>query len=140
MLYARGELLPFAAKSFDLIHIAHVLHHIADYEQVLAQIRRCLAVDGMLFLVETVTDHPLIRFGRAIYPFWCGDKVENDWCYKDLVEILQRAGFYIERHGRYNIVFWLWEIAPLTLWPLEIFSPIFVAPGSRVATHEKPFA
>lgn len=126
VLRATGESLPFPAGSFDLIYVAHVMHHIADCERVLEEIHRCLAPGGVLFLVETVTDHPLIRLGRAVHPVWCGDEVEWDWRYAELVEILDTAGFQIEQSGRYNVLFWLWEMLPLAFWLFEIFTPIFV--------------
>ena len=81
---------------------------------------------GVLFLVETVTDHPLLRLARRLYPVWRGDAVEADWRYADLVQILERAGFQVRQSGRYNLLFFLWEMFPLAFWPLEIFTPIFV--------------
>jgi SAM-dependent methyltransferase len=125
-LYATGESLPFPAGSFNLIYVAHVLHHVAHHERVLAQIHRCLVPDEALFLVETVTDHPLLRFGRAIHPIRRGDEVKANWRYVELIEIVGAAGFRIEQSGRYNVLFWLWEMIPLAFWPFEILTPIFV--------------
>jgi hypothetical protein len=34
--------------------------------------------------------------------------------------------FGIEQSGRYNVLFWLWEMIPLAFWPFEILTPIFV--------------
>ncbi len=121
-----GEGLAFPSGCFDLIYVAHVLHHVSDHEQVLAEIGRCLAPDGVLFVLETVTDHPLVRLGRVIRPSWRGDPVEADWDYSALREIVSQAGFRVERSGRYNLLFWLWEMAPLALWPLEVFTPVVV--------------
>ncbi|MCA9941223.1 MAG: class I SAM-dependent methyltransferase [Anaerolineales bacterium] len=126
VLQATGTRLPFPDAAFDMIYVAHVLHHVADYPAVLAEIRRCLAPGGVLFLVETVTDHPLLRLARRLYPVWRGDAVEADWRYADLVQILERAGFQVRQSGRYNLLFFLWEMFPLAFWPLEIFTPIFV--------------
>lgn len=123
---ASGTTLPFPAAKFDMIYIAHVLHHVANYEQVLAELKRCLAADGRLFLVETVTDNPLLRLGRRLNPVWQGDEVEASWYFDELEAILQDAGFTVEEYGRYNILFFLWEMLPLAFWPLEIFTPIFV--------------
>ncbi|MBK8987628.1 MAG: class I SAM-dependent methyltransferase, partial [Chloroflexi bacterium] len=124
VLQASGAALPFPSASFAMVYVAHVLHHVADYEQVLAEVGRCLVDDGRFFLVETVTDSALLRLGRRLHPVWQGDEVEVNWRYTDLVAILQQAGYVIEESGRYNIFFFLWEMAPLAFWPLELFTPI----------------
>jgi ubiquinone/menaquinone biosynthesis C-methylase UbiE len=126
VLQASGTRLPFPSDSFNFIYVAHVLHHIADYESVLAEIGRCLAPGGVLFLVETVTDNPLLRFGRKIHPFWQGDEVEVNWSYRQLSRTLTKAGFEIQQSDQYNLTFFLWEMLPLAFWPFEIFTPIFV--------------
>lgn len=126
VLQATGERLPFADAAFDMIYVAHVLHHVADYASVLAEIERCLAPGGVFSLVETVTDHPLLRLARRIHPVWRGDAVEANWRYADLCQILAQAGWQIEHSDRYNLLFFLWEMLPLAFWPLEIFTPIFV--------------
>jgi len=121
-----GTRLPFTDAAFDMIYVAHTLHHVADYDEVLGEIGRCLASHGLVFVVETVTDNPLLRLGRAIYPYWRGDRTEVDWSFEELAEILSGAGFRIDMSGRYGILFFIWELLPLTFWPLEIFTPIFV--------------
>ena len=121
-----GLHLPFADGAFDMIYVAHVLHHVADFEQVLREIRRCLAPDGILFLVETTTDNPLLRLGRRLHPVWQGDRVEASWHFAELQQILERAGFVSEQYGRYNLVFLVWEMLPLALWPMEVLTPLFV--------------
>jgi ubiquinone/menaquinone biosynthesis C-methylase UbiE len=126
VLQGSGVRLPFPDGSFQLIYVAHVLHHIANYEAVLAEIIRCLAEGGVLFLVETVTDHPLLRLGRAVHPFWQGDQVEVNWSYGQLAQILGEMGFEVQQTERYNLIFFLWEMLPLVFWPFEIFTPIFV--------------
>jgi SAM-dependent methyltransferase len=126
VLQADGARLPFPDAAFDLVYVAHVLHHVAEYETVLAEVGRCLGENGRFFLVETVTNNPLLRLGRRLHPVWQGDEVEASWRYADLEAILRRAGYTIEATGRYNIFFFLWEMAPLAFWPLELFTPFFV--------------
>lgn len=121
-----GAKLPLPAERFDLIYIAHVLHHVAEYQIVLAELRRVLAPGGRVFVVETVTDHPLLRLGRKIRPAWRGDAVEVSWRYQELARALEDAGFQIERSDRYNLIFFLWEMMPLAFWPFELFTPLFV--------------
>ena len=103
-----------------------VLHHVAEYPQVLQEVKRCLTPDGRLFLVETVTDNPLLRLGRRLQPHWRGDDVEADWRYDELRSIVREAGFTIEEDGRFNLIFFLWEMLPLAFWPFEVFTPLFV--------------
>jgi len=126
VLQGRGEALPFAGRSSDMIYIAHVLHHVRQYDRVLAEIQRCLAPGGVVFVVETVEDNPLLRLSRRIRPSWRGDDLEVKWRYAALREALEEGGFEIEDSGRYNIVFFLWEMLPLKFWPLEILTPLFV--------------
>lgn len=126
VLQGSGVRLPFPDNTFQMIYVAHVLHHIEDYPAVLAEIRRCLADEGVLFLVETVTDNPLLRLGRSIHPFWQGDEVEVNWSYSELGQQLAAAGYKVRETGQYNLVFFLWEMLPLAFWPLEIFTPLFV--------------
>ncbi|WP_420644332.1 class I SAM-dependent methyltransferase [Candidatus Leptofilum sp.] len=126
VMQASGTHLPVPNTTFDMIYVAHVLHHVADYEQVLAEMKRCLVANGRLFIVETVTDNPLLRLGRKVNPVWQGDEVEASWRFADLLTIFEKAGFVVEENGRYNILFFLWEMLPLAFWPFEIFTPIFV--------------
>ena len=126
VMQASGTHLPLPSATFDMIYIAHVLHHVADYEQVLAEMKRCLVENGRIFIVETVTDNPLLRLGRKINPVWQGDEVEAGWRFADLLAIFEEAGFEVVENGRYNILFFLWEMLPLAFWPFEIFTPIFV--------------
>jgi ubiquinone/menaquinone biosynthesis C-methylase UbiE len=126
VLQGTATRLPISGAGFDFVYIAHVLHHVHDYAQVLRELRRVLAPDGYVFIVETVTDHPLLRLGRAIHPIWQGDAVAADWRYAELVRLVQDAGFEIEETDRYNLLFFLWEMLPLAFWPFELFTPLFV--------------
>ena len=126
VVQGRGELLPFPGQYWNMIYVAHVLHHVKHYRQALAEIRRCLQPGGYVLVVETVEDNPLLRLSRRIRPSWRGDDLEVRWRYADLRRELERCGFEVLETGRYNIVFFLWEMAPLKYWPLEVFSPIFV--------------
>jgi SAM-dependent methyltransferase len=126
VLLASGLQLPFASGSLDLIYIQHVLHHIGDIEQALAEVRRCLRPAGILFLVETVEDNPLIRTGRRLYPHWLGDEVNVRFTYHGLQERLGAAGFCLRQGQQYSVLFWLWEILPDQIPFLERLTPFFV--------------
>ena len=123
---ASGTELPFPDDAFDMITVFHVLHHVADYGRVLSEMQRCLAPDGVIFMIETTTDHPLLRLGRQIHPVWQGDEVEVNWRFDELTTILQAGGFRVAENGRFNHLFFLWEMLPLAFWPLELFTPIFI--------------
>ncbi len=140
VLQATGERLPFPDAAFDMIYVAHVLHHVANYAAALAEIDRCLAPGGVFFLVETVTDHPLLRLARRIHPVWRGDAVEVNWRYAELGQILAQAGFQAVQSDRYNLIFFLWEMLPLAFWPLEIFTPLFVYLDLLLDRFFKPYS
>ena len=123
---ASGAALPAKSACIDLVYIAHVLHHVSDHSRVLQEALRCLAPGGRIFLVETVTDSPLLRLGRKARPSWQGDVVETEWDYAELTELLKSSGFEIELSERYNIFFFLWEMVPLAFWPFEVLTPFFV--------------
>lgn len=126
VVQASGTSLPFSSASFNLVYIAHVLHHVANYQEVISEAKRCLTPGGFLLLVETVTDNPLLRLSRKVHPYWQGDVAVVNWRYEELVETILRSGLEIEQAGRYNLIFFLWEMVPIKFWPLEVFSPIFV--------------
>lgn len=123
---ASGLALPFAAATFDVIYIQHVLHHIGDVAQALREVRRCLKPGGVFFLVETVEDNPLIRYGRRLYPKWLGDEINAPFTFAGLRQQLAAEGFCVDKAGQYSVIFWLWEIGPDQLPFLEKLTPLFV--------------
>jgi SAM-dependent methyltransferase len=125
-LLADGLRLPFADASLDLIYIQHVLHHIGDVERALAEVRRCLRPGGVLFLVETVEDNPIIRWGRRLYPSWLGDEVNAPFTFAGLATQLVDSGFRVRRAGQYSVLFWLWEIVPDQIPAMEKLTPLVV--------------
>ncbi len=126
VLAASGLALPFADQSFDLIYIQHVLHHIGDVTQSLHEVRRCLRPGGVLFLVETVEDSPLIRWGRRLYPKWMGDEINAPFTFAGLRQTLADAGFQVQEAQQYSVLFWVWEIIPDQAPLMEKLTPLFV--------------
>jgi len=124
---ASGLELPFASETFDVIYIQHVLHHIGDVAQALAEVRRCLKPGGVLFLIETAEDNPIIRWGRRLYPKWLGDEINAPFYFVELKETLARDGFMVETAVQYSVIFWLWEILPDQFPFMEKLTPLFVA-------------
>jgi 2-polyprenyl-6-hydroxyphenyl methylase/3-demethylubiquinone-9 3-methyltransferase len=56
-----GEALPYGDASFDAVVCVDVLEHVADLDQVMAQVARVLRPGG-LFLFDTINRNPLARF------------------------------------------------------------------------------
>jgi len=121
-----GEHVPLADGRFDLVYISHVLHHAHDVMAVLRESHRVLAPGGLLFVIETVDDSPLMRLARALQPRWDDDEVLNRFRYADLVADFERAGFEVRAGGRFNWMYFAWELLPMALSPLDLPTPIFV--------------
>ncbi len=125
-MIASGLEVPARDGSFDLVYIQHVLHHIGDVSQALAEAGRLLRTGGFLFLVETVEDNPLIHWGRKLYPQWLGDEINASFNFLELQQQVARSGFTLLGAEQYSVFFWIWEILPDQFPVLEKFTPIFV--------------
>jgi SAM-dependent methyltransferase len=135
---ASGLALPFTAAAFDIIYIQHVLHHIGDVAQALREVRRCLKPGGTLFLVETVENNPIIRYGRRLYPRWLGDEVNAPFYFAELQQQLAEAGFQVQKAEQYSVLFWLWEILPDQLPVMEKLTPLAVFIEQQLAKLFSP--
>jgi ubiquinone/menaquinone biosynthesis C-methylase UbiE len=116
--------LPFANGRLDAIYIQHVLHHIGNVQKALAEVRRCLRPGGILFLVETVEDNPIIHWGRRLHPSWLGDEINAPFTFRGLQKLVTAAGFTVQQAGQYSVLFWLWEILPDQLPVTERLTPV----------------
>jgi SAM-dependent methyltransferase len=125
-LLGDGLVLPFANGCLDAVYVQHVLHHIGDVERAIAEVRRCLRPGGIFFLVETVEDNPIIRWGRRLHPSWLGDEINASFTFRGLQEKVTAAGFTIQEAGQYSVIFWLWEILPDQLPATERLTPVAV--------------
>ena len=125
VLLGSGLSLPFPNESFDVIYIQHVLHHIGDVDQALAEVRRCLRPNGLLFLVETTEDSPLIRWGRRLYPKWMGDEINAPFRFAELQAQLAAHGLAVQRAEQYSVLFWVWEIVPDQFPRWEAMTPFW---------------
>lgn len=126
-LVADGLQLPFADGSLDMIYVQHVLHHIGDVDRAIGEIWRCLRPGGVLFLVETVEDNPIIHWGRRLHPSWLGDEINASFTFAGLATQLADSGFRIHHAGQYSILFWLWEILPDQFPAMEKLTPLAVS-------------
>lgn len=85
--------LPFPDAYFDVIHARHVLEHDIEVFRSLAEMRRALAADGLLFVVTPDAGCRKVRRRGADYPkFW---KPDHMICLtrQTLAEVMRRAGF-----------------------------------------------
>jgi SAM-dependent methyltransferase len=126
-MVASGLQIPFASESFDVVYVQHVLHHIGDVPTALAEASRVLKPGGLLFLIETVEDSPIIRWGRRIYPRWLGDEINAPFTFAGLQQDVRSSGFEVQAAEPYSVLFWMWEILPDQFPLLERFTPIAVA-------------
>ncbi|MDG2051007.1 MAG: class I SAM-dependent methyltransferase [Myxococcota bacterium] len=123
---AVGEKIPLASERFDMVYISHVLHHAHDVDAVLSECRRLLVPGGLLFVIETIDDSPLMRLARALQPSWDDDEVLNRFRYQDLVDAFGRAGFEVQEGAKFNWMYFAWELLPMAWKPLDFLTPIAV--------------
>ena len=64
VIRGRGEQLPFAAESFDLVVSVWVLEHLRDPRVVLDEVRRVLRPGGHFVFLTPNLRHPLLRLNR----------------------------------------------------------------------------
>jgi len=102
--------LPFKERSFDLVCIMQVLHHIEKPEVALDEISRVAKADGWLYITESVEDNPLFRFLRNAHPSYEGDAVKTRLKRAELRQMLA-SRFSTVRESTSNGNFhWLWWI------------------------------
>ena len=128
-----GEAIPWRDASVDMVYVSHVLHHATSLDRVLEEIYRVLAPGGMIFAIETIDDSPLMRLARRLQPRWEGDEVLNRFRYADLVHAFERHGFSVREGQKFNWMYFAWELLPLALRPLELFTPLFIGLESALA-------
>lgn len=133
VMLASGLDIPLADGSLDAVYVQHVLHHIGDAPRALSQAWRCLRPGGLLFLVETVEDNPIIHWGRQLHGSWLGDAITAPFSFQQLQAWVTAAGFQVEATQQFSVLFWLWEIGPDHWSWLEKLTPLFVRLERRLA-------
>lgn len=123
---AVGESIPFKDASFEMIYISHVLHHANDLDAVLDEVYRLLVPGGLLFVIETIDDSPLMRLARRIEPSWDDDEVLNRFRFEDLKHAFERHQLEFLRGEKFNWMYFAWELLPLAWRPLDRISPLFI--------------
>jgi SAM-dependent methyltransferase len=114
-----GEYLPFAQGAFDLVYVSHTLHHAMDHRRVLSEIHRVLKPGGVVFLLETCEDSPLMRLARTVRPQWESVPVRCRFRFSELLNDVRRAGFTIAVSEQFNVLYWIWGFARRKFRPLE---------------------
>src|SRR5208283_614609 len=132
---ARGEALPYADACFEMVYISHVLHHASDVAAVLRESHRVLVSDGVLFLLESVEDSPLMRLARAVQPRWKKDEVTHRFRFAQLERAVQANGFEICDGATFNWIYFIWELLPLAFRPFEIFTPFVIGLETALRSH-----
>jgi SAM-dependent methyltransferase len=134
-----GERLPFRADAFDLVYTSHVLHH-ADWAVVLPEVRRVLRPGGVLFVIESFENHPLMRLARSIYPRWGRYPVTSRFRFEELLAALHGLGFRIQTSEQFNLLYWIWEVPQLWLRPMGLLLPLVVPLELAAARRWRRFA
>ncbi|MEW6155644.1 MAG: class I SAM-dependent methyltransferase [Actinomycetota bacterium] len=101
---ADGAHLPLRSGAFGLVWCVHVLHHLPDPLGVLREVARVLQPGGHLVLAETVEDHPGIRIGRRVWPWWDGVHIDSRFTARDLVDLLDQAGLDVVERRQHSLV------------------------------------
>jgi len=123
---ARGEALPYTDSCFEMVYISHVLHHASDVVAVLRESHRVLVSGGVLFLLESVEDSPLMRLARAVQPRWKKDEVTHRFRFAQLERTVRQNGFEICDGATFNWIYFIWELLPLAFRPFEILTPFVI--------------
>ena len=69
LVCARGEAVPFASQSFDVVMALWVLEHLPQPEVVLKGIQRVLAPGGHFLFLTPNANHPLLMANRFSWAF-----------------------------------------------------------------------
>lgn len=134
-MLASGLQVPLQNSSIDFVYVQHVLHHVSDVPAALSEAWRVLRPGGFLFLVETVEDNALIRWGRRIYPEWMGDEINARFTFARLQAAVETAKFELLVAEPYSVLFWMWEILPDQIPWFEKLTPLAVALEERLASR-----
>lgn len=87
--------LPYAPQSFDAVVISNALHIMPEPEKALAEIRRIIKPDGILFAPTfTAAGSPLGRLKIRLMEL-SGFKVFHKWTPREYLDFLNENGFLV---------------------------------------------
>jgi len=75
LILCDGHRLPFKDKSFKMVNVWEVLHHMKIYRFAIKEIDRVL--EGPLSLSESIDNDPVFRIARRITMNWRGIPIES---------------------------------------------------------------
>jgi len=90
--------LPYASESFDAVVIANALHIMPDPDKALAEIRRVLKPEGLLFAPTFVHGEGIGFRVRVQIMKLAGFRTYHEWDAEGLVEYLSAQGFTVFVH------------------------------------------
>jgi len=93
----------FAAKSFELVTLFHVLEHVTNPREVLASVHRILTTDGVIVLqVPNIDSWQFRWFGAQ----WYGLDIPRhviDYSHSAIVRVVEETGFTVRRVRQFNL-------------------------------------
>ena len=104
------HILSFKDRSFDLVCILQVIHHIEEPQKTLDEISRLLKDGAVLYVTEVVEDNPLFKLLRNINPSWEGDPVKTRLTRRELRQMLNKRFSLIREDMSYGNFYWLWVV------------------------------
>lgn len=116
-----GLKLPFADDSFDIVCNWHVVEHVEDVRQTLAEWNRVIKPGGLLVMETPDAASPKVRkLGPAYRKFWAPEHTYT-FTYKNLSRFVEDSGFEVES-------------SPM-IGSLRNFSPTFAAYAAAYQTY-----
>ena len=90
-----GKTVPFPECSFDVLTSWHVIEHVADVEQTLAEWFRVLRPGGIMALETPDASSPIVRLrGNSYRKFWAPEHTYT-FTPRTLAAFIERAGFEV---------------------------------------------
>lgn len=97
--------LPFRNRTFDVIVLSLILHHVADALTVLKETSRVL--NGKMLLVENLEDNPFLRYSRKLIRFWRGGEIMLKFDFQQLIRTIKKSKFRIIQVEKADVFYFL---------------------------------
>lgn len=105
IVLASATNLPFRNRTFDVIVLSLLLHHVGDALTVLKETSRVL--NGKMLLVENLENNPFLRYSRKLIHFWRGDKITLRFDFQQLIETIKKSKFRIIQIEKVDVFYFL---------------------------------
>lgn len=109
--------LPFPDDSFDVVLCHHVIEHVADDVEVLAECRRVLRPNGLLLLGIPQEDAAIGRLLRLMHRrmYAAGEHI-HFYSIATMRDLLATAGFTSVEHAKFGFLFPFYYLHVLLVW------------------------